>query len=412
MRDRQDVVFLQYSADVIFYNENMKNGRGWVREVAYEINWLERQELPPKLPLVTLGAPAEAGAGACCTVARDGEAWLTVCLNYEHSIFTRAECLGDYVFFGFANDLYVLNLLDTSVQHIPLRGYFNEFYSCEDRMLAASACDLTCFDLDGKLVWESFDLGLDGVVVHDCDGRHIRVSGEWDPPGGWVDAVLDAQTGEKVPGFYIGDGYYCRIVPGLHHPDDFTDLVRDIHYEPDIWLWTAEKGMHRPVNPDPTEEELAEFDGVSVVHSLQEAIDREFGQAASKPSWLLAKLWHMTGGAILQAMANVDENGKGFGDGGDYQFQVLIESAEGGLAVLEGRGDQSLNYIALSLAVRSEHMKAAQMEQLFRCLQAALLADVRQLAVCRIVVEDPEKGGFLFEYGWDGKQLLGNRSEL
>lgn len=377
-------------------------------EVAYEINWIERQHLPPAIPLVVLGNPEETGVGACCTIGQDGEPLLAVCLHYEHSIRTKAEWLGEYAFFGFAEDIYVLDLIDYSVQHWPLRGYVSEFFRCSDRLLAASACDLTCFDAAGKLVWESQGLGLDGVVVQDCANRYIRVSGEWDPPGGWVDAVLDAQTGEKIPGFYIGSGFYCRIVPGLRHPDDFTDLVRDIHYEADVWLWTAEQGMHRPERLEPTAEDLVEFDGVSVTRSLEETVEREFGQAASKPSWLLARLWHMTGGTILQAMDNVDENGKGFVDGGDYQFHVLIESAEGGVAVLEGRGDQSLNYVALSLAVRSEHMKAAQIEQLFRCLQAALLADVRQLAVCRIVVEDPEKNGNLFNYGWDGQKLLCN----
>lgn len=375
-----------------------------------EFNWLERQQLPPQIPSIELGKP-EKREEACCLLRRDGEAFLAVILHYEHSIFTGAKCLGDYAFFGFAQGIYVLNFLKNSVQHVPLRGYFSEFYSCDDKLLAASACDLACFDTGGKLVWESRNLGLDGVVVQDYDGRHIRVSGEWDPPGGWEDAVLDANTGKKIPCFYIGGGYYYRIVPGFHHPDDYTDLVQDIHYEPDIWLWTAEKGMHRPVNPEPTEEELVEFDGISLTRSLQQAVEREFGKAASQPSWLLARLWHMTGSAILQAMDNVDEKGKGFGDGGDYQFHVLIETATGGVAVLEGRGDQSLNDIALSLAVRSEHMKAAQMEQLFRCLQAALLADVRQLAVCRITVEDSEKNGFLFEYGWDGQRLLGNHNK-
>lgn len=377
-------------------------------EVAYEINWIERQDLPPALPLVTLGNPTEAGVEACCTIARDGDPLLAVSLHYEHSIWTKAEWLGEYALFGFAEDIYVLHLLDYSVQHYPLRGYFSEFCRCGDRMLAASACDLTYFDAGGKLVWESQGLGLDGVVVQDCDNRYIRVSGEWDPPGSWVDAVLDANTGEKIPGFYIGGGYYCRIVPGFHHPDDYTDLVQDIHYESDIWLWTAEKGMHRPDKLEPTEEDLVEFDGVSVTRSLEEAVEREFGQAASKPSWLLARLWHMTGGAILQSMDNVDEKGKGFGDGGDYQFHVLIETADGGMAVLEGRGDQSLNYIALSLAVRSEQLKAPQMEQLFQGLHDTLLTGVRQLDVCRIVVEDPEKNGYLFEYGWDGQRLLRN----
>lgn len=381
-------------------------------EVAYTINWIERQDLPPAFPLVTLGSPAETGAGACCVIERDGEPLVAVSLHYEHSIFTGAEFLGDAAFFGFAEDIYIVHFLDYGIRHWPLRGYFSRFYPCGDRLLAASACDLTCFDAAGNRVWESRELGLDGIVVQECDGRNIRISGEWDPPGGWVDAVLDAQTGEKIPGFYIGGGYYCRIVPGLHHPDDYMDLVQDIYYEQDIWLWTAEKGMHRPERLVPTEEDMVEFDGESVTRSLEEAVEREFGQAASNPSWLLARLWHMTGGAILQAMANVDENGKGFGDGGDYQFHVLIETAEGGVALLEGRGDQSLNDIALSLAARSEQLKAAQMEQLFQGLHDTLLTDVRQLAVCRITVEDPEKGGFLFEYGWNGKILLGNVREL
>lgn len=377
-------------------------------KVAYEIKWLERQDLPPALPLVTLGNPSEPGIGACCIIVQDGAPLLAVSLYYEHSIWTKAECLGEYAFFGFAEDIYALHLMDYRVQRWPLRGYFSQFYRFDDRLLAASARDLVCFDTGGTRLWESRDLGLDGVIAQDYDGRHIRVSGVWDPPDGWADMVLDAQTGERIPGFYIGGGYYCRIVPGLKGQDDYTEWVDNIHYEPDIWLWTAEKGMHRPVKTEPTEEELVEFNGVSLTISLQEAVEKDFGQTDSGPSWLLSRLWHMTGGAILQAMDNVDENGKGFGDGGAYHFHVLIETAEGGVAVLKGDGNQDLNMTSLSLAVRSEHMKAPQMEQLFHCLHTALLADMRQLAVCRIVVEDPEKNGFLFEYGWDGQRLLGN----
>ena len=370
-----------------------------------EINWLERRELLPGLFRLELGKPEEREE-ACCLFRRDGEPFLAVILHYEHSTFNGAECLGDYAFLGFVQDIYVLNLLDYNVQHWPLRGYFSGFYRCGDRMLAASACDLTCFDAAGKLVWESQVLGLDGVVVQDCDNRYIRVSGEWDPPGGWVDVVLDAQTGEKIPGFYIGGSYYCRMVPGLHHPDDYADWVDDIHYEADVWLWTAERGMHRPAKNELSEEELAAFDGVSVSISWKKEVEQEFGQYASLPSWVLARMWYLSSGTIRKAIETIDGNGEGSGDGGTYYFHILVEDSQGGVAVLEGQGDQALNDIFLSLGARSERMKAPQIEQFFRCLHDALLADVRQLAACRVVVKDFEKNGLPFEYGWDGKRLL------
>jgi hypothetical protein len=46
--------------------------------------------------------------------------------------------------------------------------------------------------------WVARDVAIDGIVWQGCDGDRVKVSAEMDPPGGWVDVVLDAATGREL----------------------------------------------------------------------------------------------------------------------------------------------------------------------------------------------------------------------
>ena len=66
-----------------------------------------------------------------------------------------------------------------------LGGYFGHLYPLHERLLVADAERLHCFDRNGSIVWQSTELGIDGVVVSGVADGVIEGEGEWDPPGRW-----------------------------------------------------------------------------------------------------------------------------------------------------------------------------------------------------------------------------------
>lgn len=97
----------------------------------------------------------------------------------------------------------------------------------------------------------------------------------------------------NLSGFYVGGGYYCRIIEG-HGEEDYEEYIDDLHYEEDIWLWDAQKGMHRPPKTKLSEEELVQYDGSDILSEIRNCIKQEF-----VPSWVLARLWYRTDGGYL-----------------------------------------------------------------------------------------------------------------
>ena len=124
--------------------------------------------------------------------------FFVVNVYYDYnSVFRGAELLGNYLFVGFCESLFIINLVEKNTQNINMKGYFGELYKYENLILVSSALDLLCFNKDAELLWVSNDLGIDGVIVHNIDGGIIYGSGEFDPPGGWIDFKIKLSSGEK-----------------------------------------------------------------------------------------------------------------------------------------------------------------------------------------------------------------------
>jgi hypothetical protein len=79
-----------------------------------------------------------------------------------------------------------------------MEGYFGHIYSKEKIFYIADAYQLVAVTHRGQILWNSENLGIDGVVVKEINNGRIYGEGEWDPPGGWIDFVLDAQTGKRI----------------------------------------------------------------------------------------------------------------------------------------------------------------------------------------------------------------------
>lgn len=122
-----------------------------------------------------------------------------------HSCFKDIRCVGNVVYIGYGECLFVARPHKRRIEVHSLDGYFGHLYTAEQleiaplpfAVLVASASELLSFSSEGMPQWRTSELGIDGVVVESVQGGVVQGSGEWDPPGGWKSLSISAQTGEK-----------------------------------------------------------------------------------------------------------------------------------------------------------------------------------------------------------------------
>jgi outer membrane protein assembly factor BamB len=121
-------------------------------------------------------------------------------IRYEHhsSPFKQAMVIGNNIAIGHEEHFYLFNLTEnTNIIKLKLSGYFGNFYVNENLLYVTGANDLYCLDQIGIIKWQTKNLGIDGVIINDFTESDIYGNGEWDPPGGWEEFILDIKTGTK-----------------------------------------------------------------------------------------------------------------------------------------------------------------------------------------------------------------------
>jgi len=113
--------------------------------------------------------------------------------------FRAASLLDGMLAVGHEDQFY---LFDTVAHEnrltLSLEGYFGYLYVADNRFYVATASGLYCIDKTGHIVWHNDSLAIDGVVLEEWDGPHLVGSGDFDPPDGWEDFVLDKHTGQLI----------------------------------------------------------------------------------------------------------------------------------------------------------------------------------------------------------------------
>jgi len=79
-----------------------------------------------------------------------------------------------------------------------MEGYFGHLYYDTGTFYIADACGIHCIDRSTSLRWHNNRLAIDGVIINDFTENSIIGSGEWDPPGGWRDFIINRQTGVNI----------------------------------------------------------------------------------------------------------------------------------------------------------------------------------------------------------------------
>lgn len=120
--------------------------------------------------------------------------------------FESIKVLVNVVIVGFGETVHFFDVLKLTGSSKKMDGYFGGMYTPEDfglkenvfQILVASASHLHRFTSEGEEMWKSSEVGIDGVIVQEVTSSKIRVSGEWDPPGGWENAELRLKDGANA----------------------------------------------------------------------------------------------------------------------------------------------------------------------------------------------------------------------
>ncbi len=150
------------------------------------------------------------GSGRICGITRDGVPYLTVeteetfhQMHLPCCFFRQWLCIGDNKYVRLI-DLETLEYQEISLKEIKSGGlgigYFGYFEPLPDMLLFSTASAVFALDSSGKLLWQTDDLAVDGILFQGvtADGR-IEIACCMDPPEpeGWCDRLLDLKTGKE-----------------------------------------------------------------------------------------------------------------------------------------------------------------------------------------------------------------------
>jgi len=119
-------------------------------------------------------------------------------------IYTAAQAFEEVVFWrelvviGFGDQVFLVPTGDGEPKEIKVGTYFGHLYVEGGALLVASESRLLRVSPQGRVIWASVHLGIDGVIVDRIQNGVVYGEGEWDPPGGWKPFVLGLDTGRYV----------------------------------------------------------------------------------------------------------------------------------------------------------------------------------------------------------------------
>ncbi|PZR21109.1 MAG: hypothetical protein DI539_08935 [Flavobacterium psychrophilum] len=100
---------------------------------------------------------------------------------------------------GFEEFFYLFNTITNELLlKLKMEFYFGNLHYHENLFYVADACHLFCIMKSGDIIWKSDDLAIDGVIIDKFTKDKIYGKGEHDPPGGWIDFILDKMTGKVL----------------------------------------------------------------------------------------------------------------------------------------------------------------------------------------------------------------------
>ena len=115
------------------------------------------------------------------------------------SPFKQAMIIDKILAVGFEEYFYMFDMSSKSnILNLKMEGYFGHLYFNEDLFYVADSAGIYCINKNTSIIWQNKNLAIDGVIINDFISNKILGSGQWDPPGGWRNFILDKQTGLAI----------------------------------------------------------------------------------------------------------------------------------------------------------------------------------------------------------------------
>lgn len=163
------------------------------------------------IPPITVGTVPAAlrTADAFASVTRDEEPLIRIDIydhEAQHWAFEDAIVWHDIVVLGRGGYVHLVSLTTRRAESHAMPGYFGHLYPAHDHLVVASAERLHAFDREGLPIWQTEQLGLDGVLVHRIENGIIEGEGQWESPpfgdderGDWRAFRIELASGLTAP---------------------------------------------------------------------------------------------------------------------------------------------------------------------------------------------------------------------
>ncbi len=118
-------------------------------------------------------------------------------LRYEiDGPFKDAMCVDCMIAVGYGDLFYLFDRVEKrNIMKLKMDGYFGHLYFDIDCFYITDTSGLHRINKLGERLWHNAALAVDGVIITDLGVDKIFGQAEIDPPGGWIDFVLDKENG-------------------------------------------------------------------------------------------------------------------------------------------------------------------------------------------------------------------------
>ncbi|NTV79602.1 MAG: hypothetical protein HGA25_10840, partial [Clostridiales bacterium] len=126
------------------------------------------------------------------------------------------------------------------------------------------------------------------------------------------------------------------------------------------------------------------------MQALEFLVKQQFGGDKLLPSWCLSRLWYLTNGNIVDAIASLHEPYSGELDGGVISISVLIEKEEIPLVLFQWEASADEGYLLAKLLDWSPQVTEEDALVILKNMNHWFLSDMNLLSVCSITIHNPE----------------------
>ena len=114
-------------------------------------------------------------------------------------LFDDAVIYNNRLMIGTFDKVYFINLSDLQITELEVEMYFGYFVVSKEAVYILDGRGIIAFNESLDEIWRNHSLAIDGVKFQEMLNDEIMsISCEMDPPGGWVDRMIDIRSGEIV----------------------------------------------------------------------------------------------------------------------------------------------------------------------------------------------------------------------